>query len=264
LQTEILRLQTKLEATEDELNGLWDDRYVPRSVENEVKTKESLIKALLEVERLQVQRNNMEEDLYQLQTTKEKLEHTLKKQDVKYVEATTRAAKAEGRVTVLQEEVDRVKASAKTLVTQLESAQRSENIKGSQVNNLQIKIRELESGIAQDMKQIDDLGDEIGELNDRLKDGQDHREEAQRLYNELAQSLLAAREELVNNKESWEQKVADGAREIERLKSEQILARQDIQPAIQVGGGCQEHGESVKDLHRGDHRPRCPPSDPRG
>jgi len=142
------------------------------------------------------------------------------------VEATTRAAKAEGRVTVLQEELDRVKASAKTLVTQLESAQRSENVKGSQVNNLQIKIRELESGIAQDMKKIDDLGDGIGELNDRLKDGQDHREEAQRQYNELAQSLLAAREELVNNKESWEQKVADGAREIERLKSEQILARQ--------------------------------------
>jgi len=59
-----------------------------------------------------------------------------------------------------------------------------------------------------------------------LKDGQEHREDAQRLYNELAQSLLAAREELVSNKESWEQKLADSAREIERLKSEQILARQ--------------------------------------
>ena len=73
------------------------------------------------------------------------------------------------------------------------------------------------------MKQIDDLGDEIGKLNDRLKDGQDHREESQRQYNELAQSLLAAR---VNNKASWEQKAADSAREIDRLKSEQILARQ--------------------------------------
>jgi hypothetical protein len=226
LQTEILRLQTKLENAEDELNGLWDDRYVPRSVENEVKTKESLLKSRQEVERLQVQRNKLEENLYQLQTSKEKLEHTLKKQDVKYVEATTRAAKAEGRVTVLQEELDRVKTSAKTLVVQLESAQRSENVKGSQVSNLQTKIRELESGIAQDMKQIDDLGDEIGELNDRLKEEQEHREDAQRLYNELAQTLLAAREELVSNKESWEQKLADGAREVERLKSEQILARQ--------------------------------------
>jgi len=57
------------------------------------------------------------------------------------VEATTRAAKAEGRVTVLQEELDRVKASAKTLVAQLESAQRSENVKGGQVNNLQKKLK---------------------------------------------------------------------------------------------------------------------------
>ena len=62
-------------------------------------------------------------------------------------------------MTLLQEELDRVKASAKTLVTQLESAQRSENVKGSQVNNLQIKIRELESGIAQDMQQFDEIGE---------------------------------------------------------------------------------------------------------
>jgi len=59
-----------------------------------------------------------------------------------------------------------------------------------------------------------------------LKDGQDQRESAQRQYNKLAQSLLAAQEELVNNKASWEQKAADSAREIERLESEQILARQ--------------------------------------
>jgi len=64
---------------------------------------------------------------------------------------TSRANKAEGRLTVLQEELDRAKTSAKTLVTQLESAQRSENVKGSQINNLQIKIKGLETGIAQNM-----------------------------------------------------------------------------------------------------------------
>jgi len=74
LQTEILKLQTKLDAANDDLNAIWgDDRYVPRSVENEVKTKESLIKARQEVERLQVQKNKMEEDLYQSQTTKEQI-----------------------------------------------------------------------------------------------------------------------------------------------------------------------------------------------
>jgi len=88
-----------------------------------VKTKENLLKSRKEVEKLQSQRNAMEEDLYQSQAAREKLEQTLKKQDVKYVEATTRAAKAEGRLAVSQEELDRVKASAKTLAIQLETAQ---------------------------------------------------------------------------------------------------------------------------------------------
>jgi len=99
------------------------------------------------------------------------------------------------------------------------------NNKGSQINNLKIKIKDLETGVSQNMSQIDDLGDEIGDLINQLKDVQGQRESVQRQYNGLAQSLLAAQEEQVNNRASWEQKEADSAKGIDRLKSDQILAR---------------------------------------
>jgi len=76
------------------------------------------------------------------------------------------------------------------------------------------------------MFQIDDLGDEIGDLNDKLKDAKGDRESVQRQYNELVQSLLAAQEVLASNRASWERKEADSAKEIDKLKSDQILARQ--------------------------------------
>jgi len=60
------------------LNALWDDEYVPRDVENEIKTKENLVKARKEVENLQTQKNAMEEDLYRSQTAKERLKQILK------------------------------------------------------------------------------------------------------------------------------------------------------------------------------------------
>jgi len=68
----------------------------------------------------------------------------------------------------------------------LEAAQRSENVKGIQVTNLQNKIKGLETGVAHNMSQIDDLGDEIGDLNNKLKDVQGQRESVQRQYNGLA------------------------------------------------------------------------------
>jgi len=86
LQTTIVRLQTQLDAANSELNALWDDEYVPRDVENEVRAKENLLKARKEVENLQAQKNTMEEDLYQSQAAKERLEQILKKQDAKYME----------------------------------------------------------------------------------------------------------------------------------------------------------------------------------
>jgi len=60
------------------------------------------------------------------------------------MEMTTRAAKAEGRATHSQ---DIGYSRAKTLVTQLEAAQRAENVKGIQINNLQNKIKSLETGV---------------------------------------------------------------------------------------------------------------------
>jgi len=68
---------------------------VKRDVENEIKTKEKLSKARKEVENLQAQKNAMEEELYQSQTAKEKLEQILKKQDTKYLDTTNRSLKAE-------------------------------------------------------------------------------------------------------------------------------------------------------------------------
>jgi len=122
---------------------------------------------------------------------------------------------------------------AKTLVTQLEAAQRAENVKGIQINNLQKKIKSLETGVAQHMSQIDDLNDEIGDINNKLKDVQGQRETVQRQYNELAQSLIAVQEELASSRASREQTVfrhqqkeADSAKEIERLRSDQVLALQ--------------------------------------
>jgi len=55
LQATIVRLQTQLTAANRELNELWDDEFVPRDVENEVKEKERLRKAHKEVENLQAQ-----------------------------------------------------------------------------------------------------------------------------------------------------------------------------------------------------------------
>jgi len=94
--------------------------------------------------------------------------------------------------------LDRLKTSAKTLVTQLEDIQ---------INNLQNKIKSLETGVVQNMSQIDDLGDEIGDLNNKLKDVQSQRESVQRQYIGLAQSLLAVQEELASSRASWEQTV---------------------------------------------------------
>jgi len=144
-----LQLQTQLDAANSELNALWDDEYVPRDVENEIKTKENLVKARKEVENLQTQKNAMEEDLYRSQTAKERLEQILKKQDTKFLDTMNRASNAEGQVTRLQDELDRLVANAKKTATQLETAQRSENVMGSQISNLLGKIENLEtSGVS--------------------------------------------------------------------------------------------------------------------
>ena len=60
-------------------------------------------KAHKEVENLHSQKNKIEEDLYRSHDAKERLVQILKKADTKYIEMTTRAAKAEDRVTHLQE-----------------------------------------------------------------------------------------------------------------------------------------------------------------
>jgi len=59
LESKILRLQTELDAANSELNELWNDNYVPRDVEKEVKTKENLSRARKKVENLQAQKNAM-------------------------------------------------------------------------------------------------------------------------------------------------------------------------------------------------------------
>jgi len=109
-------------------------------VENGVKLKENLFKARKEVENLQAQKNAMEEDLYQSQTAKLRLEQILKKQDTKLLDTMNRASKAEGQVTRLQDELDRLVANAKRTATQLETAQRSENVMGTQISNLRGKV----------------------------------------------------------------------------------------------------------------------------
>jgi len=104
---------------------------------------------------------------------------------------------------------------------------------GQQIINLQNKIKSLEREAAQQERQIDNLSDEIGDINNKVKDVQGQRESVQRQYNGLAQSLISVQEELTNSRTSLDQtmvslqqKEADSAREIERLRSDQALARQ--------------------------------------
>jgi chromosome segregation ATPase len=182
LESKVLRLQTQLDAANSELMELWNDDYVPRDVENEIRTKEHLSRALKEVDNLQRHKNAMEEDLYQSQTAKERLEQILKKQDTKLLDATNRALKAEGHVTRLQEELDRLVANAKKTVTQLETAQRAENVMGTQITNLRGKVQNLEGEAAHQECQIEDQKNEIGDLSNKLKEVQGHREYLQRQY----------------------------------------------------------------------------------
>jgi len=104
---------------------------------------------------------------------------------------------------------------------------------GQQINNLQNKIKSIEREAAQHEGQIDDHNDEIGDVNNKLKEVQDQRESLHRQYNELAQTLISTQEELTNSRASWDQTVVshqqkevDSAREIERLRLNQALARQ--------------------------------------
>jgi len=120
-----------------------------------------------------------------------------------------------------------VKTSAKTLATQLEAAKRSETVKGLQINKLQNKIKGLETGVAQNMRQIDDLGDEIGDLTNKLKVRSTR---VRSTRGSFSGNILNLHNHSSQNKRNWpiieRKKEADSAKEIDRLKSDQILARQ--------------------------------------
>jgi len=202
-------------------------------VENEIKTKENLSRARKEVDNLQARRNALEEELYQSQTAKEKLEQILKKQDTNYLDTTNRALKAEGQVTRLQEELDRLVTNAKKTATQLETAQRAENVMGTQITNLRGKVQNLEGDATHHECQIEDQRNEIGDLSNKLKEVQGHREYLQRQYTGLAKDLVSTQDELANTKVlldqarmGHQQREANSAQEIERLRSEMAAARQ--------------------------------------
>jgi len=96
---------------------------------------------------------------------------------------------------------------------------------GQQNSNLKNKIKSLEKDFVQQAGQNDDLQDEIREFENKLKEVQEQRESLQRPYNELAQSLLAALEELTTGRASWDQtmvshqqKEAKSAVEIEKIR----------------------------------------------
>jgi len=107
LQASILRLETQLSSAHNHLNELYDGHYIPRDVEIKQRENDRLSKAHDEVEILQKQKNKVEEDLCKSQDAKERLENTLKKVDIEFMKMKTCTTKAEGQVTLLQEELDR-------------------------------------------------------------------------------------------------------------------------------------------------------------
>jgi len=82
------------------------------------------------------------------------IEWRLRKSNIELGKLKSRSARAESQATQLQGEIDRSKVNAKTIATQLENAQRVENVMGEQVNNLKAKIKSLEKEIVHHETQI--------------------------------------------------------------------------------------------------------------
>jgi len=169
-----------------------------------------MFRARRENDSVKVKLRQSEQEAQKLQDTIDRI----RRNELEHNKLKSKYTKLEEKMKQLQDDLNRSKSSNDKVSAQLDIAQNSENVKGTQITNLTEKVKALQAQVTKQEKSVleyqtqeSDFQADINYLEERLNEAEskvsetkEQQEVLQLQYNELGQQLTSTQQELAANK----------------------------------------------------------------